>query len=87
MAMLGSIGVGLVWGWLLAGRRASPSTVVVLIAATMLVVAEAALLAGPHVVPPLLGAALGTGLIRATWRARRAPQLAARTRSNWGGSP
>ena len=67
MAVPGSIGIGLVWGWLLAGRRGSPTTECILFASTILVAVEAALLAGPYVVAPLLGGVLGAGLLHATW--------------------
>lgn len=65
--MPGGIGIGLVWGWLIGGRRWSPPSASVwsLVSATL--AAEAALLAGPGVAVALLGAAVVAAALHAAW--------------------
>jgi hypothetical protein len=66
--MPGGIGIGLVWGWLIGGRRWSPLSVGAWLLTAMVVAAEATLLAGPRVAVPLLGAVVVAATLHAAWR-------------------
>jgi NhaP-type Na+/H+ or K+/H+ antiporter len=84
LVALGSIGVGLVWGWLLGsltGRIHRPWTTGVSAAlATGVVATCAALLAGPRPLALLLGAVALAALLHAGWRGELARQAARRSR-------
>ena len=71
---LGSLGVGLVWGWLIAGAshsvRKPIRNVLLLSIATSFISAEVIWLAGWRAFPSLLGAAGGAFLAHLAWRRR-----------------
>jgi hypothetical protein len=67
IAMLGAVGTGIVWGWVVGpGRRLSARAAVARAAATLLVAGEVLALSGWLAVPAFVGAA-GAGLAAHVW--------------------
>jgi hypothetical protein len=56
VALFGSLGLGLVWGWLIGNRTMSLRDSVVLSTATLLATIEVVVLAGAFITPSFLGA-------------------------------
>jgi len=67
VTFLGTIGLGLVSGWLAGGWTGSPRVVIALSATTLLAATEVGLLVGPHFVPAYLVTAALALVLRVLW--------------------
>ena len=67
MTVLGTIGLGLVWGWLAGAWAVSPRVVIALSATTLLAAIEVGLLVGARSVPVYLVAAALALVLRIAW--------------------
>ena len=87
IVVLGAVGLGLVWGWLIGGLEARGRRLLLeglaLGAATLLLAAQVTLLADWPALPHLLGAAGLAALLHRAWRW----ELRARFGANSQGEP